>query len=103
SITSAPSDTFIQATSWRCMGGKVYACNVGANIPCGSKADTNKTPTQGETDYCKQNPNVEFIPAFVTGHETVYEWACKNGVPEIVKQALEVDAQGFPKEFWYEI
>jgi len=81
----------------------VYACNVGANIPCASKADTNKTPTAGEVDYCKQNPASDFIPAVVTGHATVYEWACKNGAPEITKQALQVDAQGYPAAFWYKL
>lgn len=100
---STPKDVFVQGTFWRCMGGNVYACNVGANIPCDSKADTVKTPTQGETEYCQQNPNAEFIPAFVTGHATIYEWACKNGIAEITKQLLEVDAQGYPKQFWYEI
>jgi iron complex transport system substrate-binding protein len=100
---STPTDTFIQGTFWRCMGGKVYACNVGANIPCESKADTNKTPTQAERDYCQQHPTADNIPAFVTGHATVYEWACKSGTPEIVKQLLQVDAQGYPKDFWYEI
>ncbi len=98
-----PQDVFAQGTFWRCMGGHVYACNVGANIPCESKAETSKTPTQGEVDYCKQNPNTDFIPAYVTGHATIYEWACKNGAPEIVKQVLDVDAEGYPAQFWYEI
>jgi len=98
-----PDDVFLQGTFWRCMGGKVYACNVGANIPCDSKADTNKTPTLAMNDYCKQNPNSDFIPAVVTGHSTVYEWSCQNGAAQVGKQILDVDAQGFPVQFWYEI
>ncbi|HZQ07747.1 MAG TPA: ABC transporter substrate-binding protein [Anaerolineae bacterium] len=98
-----PDDVFLQGTFWRCMGGKVYACNVGANIPCDSKADTNKTPMQAMNDYCKQNPNTDFIPAVVTGHSTVYEWKCQNGAAQVGKQLLDVDAQGYPAQFWYEI
>ena len=36
----APVDLFTRGSYWRCMEGKVYACSVGANIPCESKADT---------------------------------------------------------------
>jgi hypothetical protein len=44
---------FLRGTFWRCMNGKVYACNVGANIPCTAKADLSRTLTQamsGEMD-----------------------------------------------------
>ncbi len=30
----APLDIFKNGTYWRCMDGKVYACFVGANLPC---------------------------------------------------------------------
>jgi hypothetical protein len=85
------------------MDGSVYACFVGANLPCDAKANTDKTPTQEEIDYCQQNPNSDFIPAAVTGRETVYKWSCVNGAPNIVKQIFYPDAQGFLSEFWYEI
>lgn len=99
----APLDLFIQNSFWRCMDGKVYGCFVGANIPCWSKANTDRTPTAEETDFCKANLDAEFIPAVVTGHETIYEWRCENGVPEIVRQVLKVDSRGFISDFWYEI
>jgi hypothetical protein len=99
----APLALFINAGFWRCMKGKVYGCFVGANIPCESKANVDRTPTQAETDFCKQNPNSDVIPAAVTGHETVYEWQCQNGAPTIARQVLQVDAQGYPVQFWYEL
>ena len=99
----APLDWFIQGTFWRCAGGKVYGCFVGANIPCWSKANTDRTPTEAEIEFCKTQPNADNIPAAVTGHETIYEWGCKNGTPEIVRQVLNVDARGFVSEFWYEL
>jgi hypothetical protein len=90
-------------SSWRCMDGEVYACFVGANLPCDAKADTDRTPTQAEVNFCQQNPNAEFIPAAVTGRETVFEWRCRDNAPEIVRQVFQPDAQGFLSDFWYKI
>jgi hypothetical protein len=101
--SDAPIDIFKQGSSWRCMGGKVYACFVGANLPCDSKADTDKTPTSAEADYCKSNPNSDFIPAAVTGHNTIYAWRCNQDTPAIDKQVFQVDSQGYIQEIWYQI
>ena len=98
-----PDPTFSQRTFWRCMGGKVYACNVGANIPCTTKADTSRTPTQAVTDFCKANASADVVPAAVTGRATVYQWRCTNGEPAVVKQLITPDAQGFLASFWHEI
>jgi hypothetical protein len=98
-----PLDVYMRGTFWRCMNGKVYACTVGANLPCEAKADTNRTPTQAEKDFCQQNPNADNIPMYVTGRETVYEWRCENGKPEIVRQFAQPDARGFLSNIWYEI
>jgi hypothetical protein len=68
-----------------------------------SKADMSLTPTPEEADFCQANPNAEFVPAYVTGRETVYEWRCKNGAPEIVQQVFQADARGFISDFWYEL
>jgi hypothetical protein len=98
-----PLSVLESGSSWRCMDGNVYACFVGANLPCEAKANTDRTPTQEEIDFCQQNANSDFIPAVVTGRETVYEWRCTNGAPEIVKQVFQPDAQGFLSEIWYKI
>jgi hypothetical protein len=98
-----PLDVLENGSYWRCMDGSVYACFVGANLPCEAKANTDKTPTQAEVEYCQQNPSSDFIPAVVTGRETVYEWSCVNGAPNIVKQLTQPDAQGFLSDIWYEI
>ena len=88
---------------WRCMDGKVYTCTVGANIPCWAKANTSTTPTPGMQNYCKDQPNAESIPAVATGHETIYSWSCKDGVPVMGKQIFHVDAQGYQTEYWQQI
>jgi hypothetical protein len=93
-------DAFKQMTTWRCMDSKVYACNFGANIPCDSKANTDKTPTQAMIDYCTQSPDSDFIPASVTGHTVIYSWHCKKDVPEILDQVFTVDAAGYQSSFW---
>jgi hypothetical protein len=98
-----PLDMLQNGSTWRCMDGKVMACFVGANLPCEAKANIDKTPTQEEIDFCTANPDSDFIPAVVTGRETVYEWRCTNGAPEIVRQVSQPDAQGFLSEIWYEV
>jgi Tol biopolymer transport system component len=98
-----PIDVLQNGSFWRCMDGSVYACFVGANLPCEAKANTDRTPTQEEIDYCQQNPDSDFIPAVVTGRETVYEWRCLDGVPDIVKQLGQPDAQGFLSDIWYKL
>lgn len=98
----APIEMFTTGAYWRCMNGKVYACTVGANLPCADKANTNKTPTQDEKDFCQVNPTAD-IPAVVTGHESIYAWTCKAGKPEIDQQVFHADPQGFIAEIWYSI
>jgi hypothetical protein len=98
-----PLVVYMTGTSWRCMNGKVYACNMGANLPCEAKANTHRTPTQSENDFCQQNPDADVISMVVTGRDTVYEWRCNNGVPEIVRQFVQPDARGFLSNIWYEI
>ena len=97
----APFELFANNSFWRCMDGKVYACTVGANLPCTAKADISRTPTASETEFCTANPNADVVPAVVTGRETVYEWRCKDGAPEIVRQVFTPDARGFLSDFWY--
>jgi hypothetical protein len=101
--STEPMDTLKAGTTWRCMDGKVYACNVGANLPCASQANTDKTPTQAMKDYCATNSEATDIPASVTGHETVYAWNCSKGAVVLGKQLVQPDAQGFLSDIWYAI
>ncbi len=101
--STEPMEMFKQTTTWRCMDGKVYACNVGANLPCSSKANTDKTPSQAMLDYCKANPDADFIPESVTGHSTIYSWHCSKDTPELLDQIAQVDAAGYLANIWYPI
>jgi len=96
-------ESFKEMTIWRCMDHKVYVCNFGANLPCDSKANTDKTPTQAMNDFCKENKNSDFIPMYVTGHETIFNWRCNNDVAEVLEQIDQPDAAGFLSHIWYPI
>ena len=98
-----PLELLQKSTLWRCMNKAVYVCNFGANLPCDSKADTNKNPTQAMQDFCKANPDSEGIPMSVTGHAMIYSWACVNDTPKLLKQVSQVDAAGYITNIWYEL
>ena len=100
---SAPLDPLLRGTYWRCMNGNIYACNVGANLPCEEKADTKREPNQGMTSYCESNPDSEIIPAYASGRATIYEWKCRGKQPEIVREVTKPDAAGYISDMWYEI
>jgi hypothetical protein len=87
---------------WRCMNGKVYACARGANIPCDSKADRSNT-NPGAANYCRENPNASDVPAYATGHNTLYAWKCVSGRAERGKPVGTLDRRGFRTDFWYRI
>lgn len=82
----------------RCVSGHVYACFVGANLPCG-KADL-ATSRPDITAWCEKNPNADFIPAYVTGHDTAYNWRCIKGQAGIESPSVALDASGFLKDYW---
>lgn len=101
--STEPMDMFQKTTIWRCMDHQVYVCNFGANLPCDSKANTDKTPSQAMGDYCGANPESDFIPMSVTGHSTIYSWHCIKGTPEPLDQIAKVDASGYLANIWYSI
>jgi hypothetical protein len=87
-----------RSTVVRCMDGKLWACNIGANLPCG-KANTATALPAGD-DWCKQNPNSDFIPAYITGHDSAENWRCTNGAPAITGPTAPIDAQGYLTNYW---
>lgn len=98
-----PEDVLAAGTVWRCMDGQVWGCVVGANLPCGEKAGTDRTPSEAMREHCREQPDAETIPAFVTGRATVYTWRCVNGQAEVDGQWSEPDPRGFHAEIWRRI
>jgi hypothetical protein len=99
----APPEWFREGATWRCMGGKVYACTIGANLPCAEQADTGRSPTAAMMAFCRDNPGADGIPMVVTGRATVYAWRCAGDAPAIERQLTEPDASGYLRNVWYEI
>jgi hypothetical protein len=88
----------LRATYYRCAGGDVEVCSVGANLPC-DKADTRKD-LPAATQWCATRANADFIPAYVTGHDTLYSWRCAGGKAEAAAPVGMLDARGFFTEYW---
>jgi len=99
--TAMPPDVAVRLTVFRCDGGHVLVCGVGANLPCG-KADTSTTSIGGE-QWCRDHPNDGFIPAYATGHATIFEWRCVGPRPAILRQRFHLDPRGFVAEFWRQL
>jgi hypothetical protein len=102
-VSSEPLNVLRKTTMWRCMGGKVYACNFGANLPCDSKADTASEPSTAMTDYCQSTPDSTFIPMSVTGHATIYSWHCVGQRAATLAQIDQADAAGYLERIWYQV
>lgn len=99
----APLQPFLENSFWRCMDSKVYACSVGANLPCMAKANTSREPTEAIVKFCAANREVAGIPMVVTGRATVYAWQCAGGQPAILRESVKPDKRGFLSNIWYEI
>ncbi len=93
-----PAAQVRRGTVIRCMNGHLWACNYGANLPCG-KADT-RTTLPGAFDWCRRNPNANFIPAYISGHDTIYRWRCADGAPLAGGPVAQTDARGFLRRYW---
>jgi hypothetical protein len=93
-----PTQMALDSTVFRCAEGHVLVCTTGANLPCG-KANVSRT-SAGAAEWCRTNPDATFVPAVATGHDTIYQWRCRNGSPDIVRQTSAVDPRGFVARYW---
>ena len=88
----------LRATYYRCAGGDVKVCLVGANLPCDG-ANTSKN-LLAATRWCARQADSDFIPAYVIGHDTPYSWRCASGKAEPGTPVGAVDERGFFAEYW---
>ena len=97
--TTKPDEALLQAQShYRCMDGHLYACFTGANLPC-DKLDQRRENAGAEA-FCRETPASDSIPMVATGHDTPYEWRCRNGRAEVVGTVQDLDARVFGKALW---
>ena len=99
-----PADFAIVPESyfWRCMDGAVYVCAIGANIPCAAKADRARR-NLGAEHYCRNNSDATSVPAYATGHASIYGWNCSAGRELPGERLAEIDNRGFRVDFWYRL
>jgi hypothetical protein len=90
-----------KGTSFRCMKGKIWLCNIGANLVCGKANASRKSA--GASAFCKENPGSDVVPMAATGHDTIYEWKCAGIKAVISKQVETVDPRGFITENWKQL
>jgi hypothetical protein len=87
---------------WRCMNRMVFVCAIGANIPCGAKADLAKR-NSGADKYCQDNPEATFVPAYATGHETLFAWGCSLAHAVPGKRIAKLDRRGYRIDIWHKV
>lgn len=97
-LAAMPAEQVERSTVFRCFEGKVFLCNYGANLPCG-KADTRRD-LPAATAWCVQHPGSDFIPMYVTGHDTIYRWRCDGTAAVAGAAVFSVDARGFITQLW---
>jgi len=88
----------LKTTSYRCAGGDVLVCWVGANLPCG-RANTRKD-LPAASKWCETHADSNFIPMYVTGHDTIYSWRCVGRDAQAGAPVSKVDARGFFEQYW---
>jgi len=97
-----PEDGSLETQAqYRCMNGKVVICFVGANLPC-AKMNA-KRENAGADSFCRDNPAAESVPAFATGHDTIYAYRCRAGRAEVTATIRQLDERGFARTLWVEL
>jgi hypothetical protein len=103
-IPSVVSETFdSDNVTWRCMGGQVYGCYLGASGRACQRWKTAKpSPTRSVRDWCSRHPDAAVPNAAA---DTPWSWLCRGTVPVIdsrVKQP-QLDNRGYYVEAWKRI
>jgi hypothetical protein len=97
-LEAMPEEQVRRSTLYRCAEGRVLVCNLGANLPCG-KANTSRDLPAANA-WCAENAGSDFIPIYVTGHDTIYRWRCDGTKAATAGEPLQVDRRGFIARFW---
>ena len=97
-LEAMPAEQVRRSTLYRCAEGRVLICNLGANLPCG-KANTNRDLAAAAA-WCAEHPGSDFIPMYVTGHDTIYRWRCDGAKAATSGEPLAFDRRGFISRLW---
>ena len=97
-LEAMPAEQVEHSTYFRCADRDVFVCTVGANLVCG-KADTHRN-LSGVKSWCVEHAGSPSVPAYVTGHATIYLWRCDGTRPVASRSALSVDPRGLISQNW---
>jgi|GEM_PF-5177800 len=86
--------------TWRCMGGEVYGCSLGASGRACRIAETSEQQISAIAQFCATNPDSTFVPNAV--NYSASDWSCNGNVPVIVTSYL-VDENGYIKDNWVKV
>jgi hypothetical protein len=86
------------ANDWRCMDGKVWICNVGADGRACEKLDPDPKPSEPVRQFCAANPGADFVPMVVIGNSAT-TWRCR-GVTAEPLETQRLDKRNFIKKAW---
>jgi hypothetical protein len=97
-LQAMPVKQVERSTYFRCADRHILVCTVGANLACG-KAETRRD-LPGVKAWCVEHAGSQNVPAYVTGHATIYQWRCDGPWPVASPSALSVDQRGFISQNW---
>ncbi|MBV9589724.1 MAG: hypothetical protein JO310_09000, partial [Hyphomicrobiales bacterium] len=55
---------------------------------------------EGAENFCRTDPEADFVPLVATGHDSIYAYRCHDGKAEILRVSYELDERGFAKSLW---
>ncbi|MBV9990053.1 MAG: hypothetical protein JOZ72_02065 [Alphaproteobacteria bacterium] len=87
---------------WRCMGGRVYACYLGATGRACMKTRAVRKPTAVLRRYCAQYPNTAVPNA---ANDTSASWVCQGVTPILDARYPQpaLDRRGYVRDSWLEV
>lgn len=86
------------ANAWRCMGGRVLVCNIGADGYACQKLNPDPAASKPVRDYCAANPGADFVPMVVIGN-SASTWRCAGRLPRVL-QTQALDRRNFIGKSW---
>jgi hypothetical protein len=86
------------ANTWRCMDGRVWVCNAGADGYACQKLNPSPTASQPVRAYCAANPGSDFVPMVVIG-DSASTWRCVGRTPRRLQTQL-LDKRNFIRKAW---
>jgi hypothetical protein len=77
----------VYAVHWRCSNGQVLVCGV-VDMHETSCSQRDRRQQAEDPEYCRENPNAQFIPFSAGNRRSVFDWRCRGKVPVVAKRYI---------------